>query len=424
MPENWKTYKFEDLYDIASGLSKSRDQFGFGYPFVTFKDVFYNWFLPENLGDLANTNEKEQIKGGIIKGDIVLTRTSETLHELGMSSVALKDYPKSTFNGFCKRLRQKEESSLKIEPVFMAYFLRSKFFRNEISKYAAMTTRASLNIAAINSLSVTLPPDDEQKAIASILKPLDDKIENNLAMNKTLEDMAMVLYKHWFVDFGPFKEGKFIESELGKIPEGWEVNPISHFGNIICGKTPSKKKEENFTTQGGILFIKIPDMHGNVFVTETTDKLSEIGNSSQLKKLLPQGCINVSCIATVGLVTINPMPAHTNQQINSIVPKSKITTYFLYNTMITYKDRFLNEASGGSATLNMNTTTFSGIEILTPSNDVLSSFDTIVSPWFNLMLENQNQNQSLISLRDTLLPKLISGEVRLTEFEEKITAAL
>jgi len=104
MPENWKTYKFSELFETASGLSKSRDQFGFGSPFLTFKDVFYNYFIPSELGDLANTTEKEQIRGSVKRGDIFLTRTSETLHELGMSSVALKDYPNATFNGFCKRL--------------------------------------------------------------------------------------------------------------------------------------------------------------------------------------------------------------------------------------------------------------------------------------------------------------------------------
>jgi type I restriction enzyme S subunit len=122
MPQNWKTYKFSELFDIASGLSKSRDQFGHGSPFVTFKDVFYNYFLPEELGDLANTNTKEQERGSIKKGDILLTRTSETLHELGMSSVALKDYPNSTFNGFCKRLRPIKEAEVKIDPLFIGYY--------------------------------------------------------------------------------------------------------------------------------------------------------------------------------------------------------------------------------------------------------------------------------------------------------------
>lgn len=213
MPENWKTYKFSELFETASGLSKSRDQFGFGSPFLTFKDVFYNYFIPPELGDLANTSEKEQIRGSVKRGDIFLTRTSETLHELGMSSVALKDYPNATFNGFCKRLRQKKGSTVKIHPEFIGYFLRSTKFRNEVSQHATMTTRASLNNTSISSLSVTLPPCAEQVKIGEVLKALDDKIELNFQMNKTLEEMAMALYKHWFVDFGPFHRGEFIDSD-------------------------------------------------------------------------------------------------------------------------------------------------------------------------------------------------------------------
>lgn len=421
MPHHWKTYKFEELYDISSGLSKKRDQFGFGHPFATFKDVFYNWFLPEELGDLANTNEKEQLKGEIKAGDILLTRTSETLHELGMSSIALKDYPKSTFNGFCKRLRPKKDCPIEIDPVFMGYFLRSRTFRNEVSKYASMVTRASLNIAAINSLSVTLPPIKEQSVIGEILKAITDKIENNLAMNRTLEDMAMALYKHWFVDFGPFKDQPLIDSPLGPIPEGWEVKAISDFGRVICGKTPSKKKSEYFNEGHGIPFIKIPDMHGQVFVTNTTDYLSQTGSDSQSNKLIPEGSVNVSCIATVGLVTINSEEAHTNQQINSIIPRIFEFRYYLYCLMKSMKERFLQEASGGSATLNMNTTTFKGIEVVEPDKSALNEFSINCSSLFSMILNNQNENQSLTHLRDTLLPQLISGKVRLKEFEEHVS---
>ena len=182
MSENWKTYSFGELYNVASGLSKSRDQFGFGSPFVTFKNVFYNYFLPSELGELANTNQREQNSGSVKKGDIFLTRTSETLHELGMSSVALKDYPEATFNGFCKRLRLKENLEIKVDPVFIGYYLRSAYFRTEVTKFATMTTRASLNTASINSLTVSLPTIDEQIHIGEILKPIDDKIELYLSL--------------------------------------------------------------------------------------------------------------------------------------------------------------------------------------------------------------------------------------------------
>jgi len=100
---SWKTYRPGELFDVFSGLSKPREEFGFGHPFLTFKDVFYNYFAPDELGSLANTSEKERVKCSIKKGDVFLTRTSETVHELGMSSVALSDVENATFNGFTKR---------------------------------------------------------------------------------------------------------------------------------------------------------------------------------------------------------------------------------------------------------------------------------------------------------------------------------
>jgi len=156
MREGWKEVKLANFYTISSGLSKSRDQFGSGFPFVSFKNVFWNFFLPENLTELVNTTAKERDKCSVKKGDIFLTRTSEKIEELGMSSVALKDYPEATFNGFTKRLRPKTESD--IDPKFIGFYLRSPQFRAEITAYSTLTTRASLNNGIIGRLKINLPP--------------------------------------------------------------------------------------------------------------------------------------------------------------------------------------------------------------------------------------------------------------------------
>lgn len=147
MMKGWKKVKLADYFQISSGLSKSADQFGTGYPFLSFKDVFWNYFLPEELTQLVNTDKKEQEKYSVRKGDVFLTRTSEKVEELGMSSVALKDYPKATFNGFTKRLRP---ISNDIDPAFIGFYLRSVQFRAEITAYSSLTTRASLNLSLIH----------------------------------------------------------------------------------------------------------------------------------------------------------------------------------------------------------------------------------------------------------------------------------
>ncbi|MBZ6065299.1 restriction endonuclease subunit S, partial [Aeromonas schubertii] len=201
MGHNWKTTKLLDHYDIRSGLSKPAKDFGSGYPFLTFKDVFYNYFTPDILGDLVQSNDKERASSSVKRGDVFLTRTSETMHELGMSCVALQDYENSTFNGFCKRLRPHKESEL--VPEYVGYYLRSPKFRQSMLAFSTMSTRASLNNEMIGRLEISYPSKNEQLKIAKILKTLDDKVALNLQINQTLEQMAQTLFKSWFVDFDP-----------------------------------------------------------------------------------------------------------------------------------------------------------------------------------------------------------------------------
>jgi type I restriction enzyme S subunit len=156
-----------------------------------------------------------------------------------------------------------------------------------------------------------LPPLPEQRAIADVLSSLDAKIDLLHRQNQTLEALAETLFRQWFIE---------------EANPDWEDKSLSFFGNIICGKTPSKKNLNYFA--GNIPFIKIPDMHNKVYVSQTTDTLTELGRDSQKSKTLPAESICVSCIATVGLVCFNAYEAQTNQQINSIIPNQSYYRYF------------------------------------------------------------------------------------------------
>jgi len=245
-------------------------------------------------------------------------------------------------------------------------------------------------------IDVILPPLPEQKAIASVLSSLDDKIDLLHRQNKTLEAIAETLFRQWFVE---------------EAQEDWEEKLLSFFGEIICGKTPSKKIHSYFN--GKTPFIKIPDMHGNIFLFETADSLTEEGKQSQANKTLSPKSICVSCIATVGLVSINAKESQTNQQINSIIPQKDYYRYFLYLTMKSYNDLLHSMASGGTATLNLNTGNFSKIPVPYPGDKFLVDFQVQVEPFFDKIFANQSQIRTLEKLRDMLLPKLMSGEVRI-----------
>jgi type I restriction enzyme S subunit len=253
-----------------------------------------------------------------------------------------------------------------------------------------------LNKETAYSQVISLPPRPEQTAIASVLSSLDNKIDLLHRQNATLEKMAETLFRQWFVE-----EAK----------EEWEVMKLDTLGEIICGKTPSKKILDYFIN-GTIPFIKIPDMHGKTFVLDSEDKLTEKGLKSQQNKTIPPKSICVSCIATVGLVVMNAEKSQTNQQINTIIPIKEIYRYFLYLKMQTMKDDLLAMASGGTATDNLNTGNFSKIQIQLPNEKKLIEFHGTVNPIFNKIYTNQTQIRTLMQLRDTLLPKLMSGEVR------------
>ncbi len=171
-----KTYKLSELYQISSGISTKACQAGHGYPFCSFSTVFNNRILPDVLPDLMDTSENDRLKYSIKYGDVLLTRTSETLDELAMTSVALSDYPNATYSGFTKRLRPISDSAY---PKFMVHFFRSDYFRKIVNNKAIMTLRASFNENIFNDISFELPQLSDQIKAGDFLYSIEKKIRNN-----------------------------------------------------------------------------------------------------------------------------------------------------------------------------------------------------------------------------------------------------
>jgi len=297
----------------------------------------------------------------------------------------------------------------KFDKQFIKYVLLSDDFQNYIKTNATGTTIKNVGLKLIREYEALIPDDiNHQSEIASILSSLDDKIELNLQMNQTLEATAQAIFKEWFVNFNfPGFDGELVHD----LPKGWTEVSLKDFGKIICGKTPSKAVDEYFG--GEYMFLKIPDMHNSVFVIETTDTLTNDGLQSQPNKTLPPFSICVSSIATVGLVCMNPVPCQTNQQINSIVPSEPFLKYYLFFLTKSMKDTFVATASGGTATLNMNTSQFSNLKAVKPEDDLLLQFDEIVSPMMERILANEYEIKSLTQIRDSLLPKLMTGKIEI-----------
>lgn len=301
-----------------------------------------------------------------------------------------------------------------VDAEFLYYLLSQDLFFAYVMSGANGSKMPRGDKQQIMNWEIEIPSEKEdQRRIASILSSLDRKIELNNKINADLEEMAQAIFKNWFVDFEPFKDGKFVDSELGMIPEGWKVGCLGDMGNIVCGKTPSKSNSNYYG--GDIPFIKIPDMHGNVFVENSEDRLTEEGSLSQIKKLIPPYSLMVSCIATVGLVSINTKSSHTNQQINTVIPHNKSALFYLYQHMKNNEEFLKNMGRGGTTTLNVNTRSFSNIRLLIPSEIALEQFHRVVEGLFKKIELNLHESRTLSLLRDTLLPRLMSGELEVPE---------
>ena len=223
-------------------------------------------------------------------------------------------------------------------------------------------------------------------------------------LNKNLEQQAQALYHSWFINYEHFG---------GMKPNDWKDGTIDELGaEIICGKTPSTKKTEYYGSNTP--FITIPDMHGCVYNVSTERYLSSAGVASQPKKCLPPNTVCVSCIGTAGLVTLVSEESQSNQQINSIVPKEGISAYYIYLLMKTLSETINKFGQSGSTIVNLNKTQFGKIQVMIPSKDVMQEFDFLCKPIFETIHSNQKENVKLSKLRDTLLPKLMSGELSIS----------
>lgn len=246
-----------------------------------------------------------------------------------------------------------------------------------------------------------------QTKIADVLSTYDKLIENNNRRIQILEQTAEELYKEWFVRmrFPGYEKSKFHKG----IPEGWEVRRIKILGEVITGKTPPTNDEENYG--GEVMFVKTPDMNGNLFTIETESYLSNKGNDSQPKKLIPKGSIMVSCIGTGGVVSINGYPAHTNQQINSIVLNKAFEREWAYFTLHSMKGTIELFGATGATMTNLSKGKFENLKILYPSNELVSRYHTLTKGIFSKIKNLKIQNQNLIKQRDLILPRLMNGTI-------------
>ena len=369
--------------------------------FLSAKNVTKSGFNFSETQFISQRKDTLLNNGKLKRGDIVIT-TRGTVGNVALYSPQIF-YDNVRINSGMLIIR----CTNNISNQYLYQVLRSEWFQKQIMAVQSGSAQPQLPKSHFLKMYIPLPSLPIQEKIASILQLIDDKVMTNNAINNNLEQQAQAIFKSWFVDFDPFG---------GNRPIDWITGIVDDLGaEIICGKTPSTKKKEYYG--GNTPFITIPDMHGCVYNVSTERYLSAAGVASQPKKTLPHNTVCISCIGTAGLVTLVSEKSQSNQQINSIVPKEGISAYYIYLLMQTLSETINKLGQSGSTIVNLNKTQFGKIPVPIPSEQVLCNFDTLCKPLFEMILSNQKENIKLANLRDTLLPKLMAGELDVSDLD-------
>jgi type I restriction enzyme S subunit len=402
--KKWKEVKLKDITTDGKG------HYGINASAVEYNDKLPTYLRITDITDdcrinkdgLKSVDEENADDYFLEKNDIVFARTGNSTGRAYLYKPEDGDF---VYAGFLIKFNLDES---KVNPKFIELYTMTEKYKNWVNAFATGSTRKNINATMYGNMKLNLPPRELQDFIVNTISPISSKIKVNNKLSNNLEKIAQTIYKSWFVDFEPFQDEEFVESRLGKIPKKWEVKKIKDISKVVLGKTPSTKKEDNYGDK--YPFIRIPEMHDKMYIIDAEKKLSEIGHKSQEKKLIPENSIMVSCIGTVGLVSLNLNPSHTNQQINTITCDDELVEY-LYFRMKNMRRKLIKIGSSGTTMGNINKGTFQKLKLIIPDKESLAEFHKIVKPLFDRIKFNLLENQSLKELRDSLLPKLMSGEI-------------
>ena len=426
--KSWKTYKLGDLGSFFGGVTSIKpSDYGFGTPFLTYKNIFKNSKVDINELELMNVRPQDVEKRAAIYGDIFFTASSETPDEVAMSSVLLDSVPNLTYNGFCKRYRLNDFEILL--PEFARYLFRSRLFREAVCQVATGDIRFNISQESLSNIKVHLPSITEQKRISRVLFALDDKIELNHRINDNLEQQAQAIFKSWFVDFELFKGGEFVESKLGKIPAEWSILPIEDIAErVAMGPFGSNIKVETFVDSG------IPIISGNhlrgLFLDElgynfiTEEHARRLSNS-----IVHAGDIIFTHAGNIGQVALIPENCDysyyiiSQRQFYLRCDKQKALPEYINYFFHSRKGQgylLANASQTGVPSIARPSSHLKSIVLPIPPIQVQQDWLNIVKPMLQMLNKNSKEIKKMSSLRDTLLPKLMSGELSVEDAERQL----
>lgn len=390
--------------------------------------------MPANIGDnriveqgIARISEEDAIrlkKYRVRPGDIVYSRRGD---------VERRALVRPHENGWlcgtgCLRVRLGNNGH---DPVFTAYYLGHPKVRQWIVRHAQGATMANLNTSILSNLPFVEVPRRTQRSIAKVLGDLDDKINLLLEMNGTLEEIARTLFRAWFVDFAPVRAkligaasfrgmppalfdtlpDSFVPSEIGEVPKGWQVKPIGELADCVGGSTPSTANPE-FWESGENPFCTPKDMSSltSAVLLDTERHITMAGVQRISSGILPIGTVLLSSRAPIGYIAINYAPVSVNQGIIAMKPTVLPTEYLRF--WLELNMNTIESNAGGTTFAEISKSKFRPISAVRPPENLLTAFSDFSTPIFGRIASNEKERAKLSALRDTLLPKLISGELQ------------
>jgi type I restriction enzyme S subunit len=414
-----------------------------GVPFVRSQNIYNDGFIPEGLVFIDDQHAEEL--------DYVTVRHGDNLVDITGESVARTCLAPNSLEGarVSQHVAIVRGSPAKVDSRFLHYALVSPAVQSEmLSLAAAGATRQALTKSMIEDLRVPCPPLAEQRAIARVLGSLDDKIELNRRMNQTLEEICRALFKFWFVDFGPVrakKEGRwkkgqslpgmsadmwdlwpseFEDSQLGEIPKGWTVEPMESLCSSIANGGTPRRGEPKYWDGGRISWFKTGELRDAPLV-DSEERITEDGLRNSACQLWKPDTILIALYAspTVGRLGLLKTEGTANQACSALIARHEVGYAFLFQTLLSAREALVQIAVG-SAQQNISQEVVRNHLVLVPTTQLTSQFQVRAAPLYDEMTLGKQQSSTLSLIRDALLPKLLSGEIRvpLNKAQEANTA--
>lgn len=370
--------------------------------FLNAKNVTDNGFNFETKMFISQEKDEILKKGKLQRGDVILT-TRGTVGNVAFYSENIP-FDNIRINSGMLILRSKSELSNK----FLYYVLKSDFFKKQIYTFKSGTAQPQLPISSLNHMKFYLPKINIQKKIVTILSNIDKKIKVLEEINKNLDELCHSLFKYYFIDFIPFCDDDFIDSDIGEIPKEWSITTVGNILDCKLGGTPSRSNESYWG--GSIAWInsgKVNDFR----IIEPSEYITEKGLKKSATKLLPAKTTVIAITgATLGQISLLEIDSCANQSVIGIIPNINYPYEFVYPLISSILIDLLKHQTGG-AQQHINKNNVESFKIICPPAEIISEYKTIVSPIYSKISDNCFEIEKLQKLRDTLLPKLMSGEI-------------